>query len=98
MEWSRILAKLPADVFASVDVDMEKPVLTANSIDGLETKYSCAGHNDGGHTYGLATYYSQAYLFMETSNEGIISSLQGLNRSEDNMLIEVVDEEDRGWI
>lgn len=43
---NRIESKLSLDVFSSIDSKMENIVLALNSLDGVETIYSCSGHKD----------------------------------------------------
>jgi len=45
-EIDRIVAKLPAEVFGSVDVATEKSLLLLNSVNEIKTVNSCGGHFD----------------------------------------------------
>ena len=85
----RMYPKLPPEVFGSIDVAMEEPILLANSIDGVRTRFSCSGHDDGGHTYELASYYAYAYLILETQSEEIALKLGELTSLDEHVIIDV---------
>jgi hypothetical protein len=49
-ELEKITAKISPDIFATVDIRIEKIVMLINSLDGAETRFSCAGHFDEEYT------------------------------------------------
>lgn len=58
--------KLPLDVFCSVDIPLEKSIVKMNSLDGVTTRFSCAGHLH--NRRGLAGY-KDVYIAYTDSNK-----------------------------
>ncbi|HNV96848.1 MAG TPA: hypothetical protein PKL13_00830 [bacterium] len=91
-ELESVEAKLPPDVFASVDKKMENIVLLLNSLDGTKTKFSCSGHFENEYVVDGADRFLQSlllYLCFDTNNQDLINEIRNLESQDYNLEIEI---------
>ncbi|MDO8572015.1 MAG: hypothetical protein Q7R79_05025 [bacterium] len=73
-EASRLSEKIPANLFGSLDLSAERVMVVLNSIEGVQTRYSCGGHNDQPELYRSGTpNFGSAYVVFEIENPEFIA-------------------------
>lgn len=82
-EIEQIAQKMPPDVFASVDGDLEDAVVLLNALPNTETKFSCAGHTDFSEADISHTSTYSGYVFLSTEDDGLIEALNTLQTETD---------------
>lgn len=91
-ELENIATKLPPEVFASVDKEMENVVLLLNSLDGTKTKFSCSGHFENEYVVDKTDRFLQSlivYLCFDTNNQDLINEIRNLENEDYNLEIEI---------
>lgn len=73
-EIEMITEKLPPPVFVSVDKGVEGIIVLLNSIDGIETKASCAGHVDDSQENG--DHLQRSYISLKETDDVLIRKIQ----------------------
>ncbi|GEM_PF-4005074 len=89
-ELDRISQKIPVDIFGSLDERIERVILLLNSFEGMETRFSCAGHNDTG------SGYRKIYISFSTHDKKIVDTIGSFisTYKDKNIQIDFEDESD----
>lgn len=74
----RVVEKVPADVFCSLDTDIEAAVIELNALSETTTLFSCAGHTDLPHPEENDSYAHSGYLFFSSQDSNLIERVRSL--------------------
>ncbi|MGH7141335.1 MAG: hypothetical protein ACREGH_01735 [Minisyncoccia bacterium] len=70
--------KIPPDTFGSIDGPLENAVILLNSIPGVQTRFSCAGHMDYAEEGIDDSSVRDAYFVFSTRDEKLVEKFKSL--------------------
>ncbi len=89
-----IRTKLPAEVFASIDIKMENIILILNSFDKTKTEFSCSGHFENDFDLDKIDRMSLSlvlYLSINSSNQELIDLIKNFKGESYGLKIQIED-------